>query len=487
QRQFSARLIPDFATLPKRGAKGFAVTNVDFAVSRTLEVAEGMLSLAPAEGQRIADIVIVRTGAVLDLGGKTASCRVLIPYSGATIQNGTLASDCRGYVAAAGEIENFVVDPDLAVYYPFRSAETLAKDFSCQGNADLLKGGAPAFVPEGRFGGCVYFDGTTYLTNNVGVFPASLPTGKTDNTLLAHVKGGSESFGSQAIVTIGKAETYKCNVMQAANATTLRHFVWNDSNYFTASLPTGDSLVKGWHSVATTMAWNADEGKGYHALWAEGMCLTNGPILTSGGVVVTPNVAAESFTIAGHLIYQSNFKGWVDEVAVMKRALTEAEMQTYRDRGVPGLVKAENVHLMSAEGATLNVAASVTSAWVEGPGAISTFGLTVTGVITNAPSLSGDLTLADGARVVTDLDHPIVVEGPAELPGGGTIQVSQADFSTVPLPVARTIVQATSLSVADLANWSVEGLPPAIKAKPVVEGHELRLCLSKSGLVVVIR
>ena len=470
----------------KKGDKSFAITNADFTVARTLDVAAGTLALAPVEGGRIAETVIVRSGATLDLGGKTATCETCVVLTGATVK-GTLTANRRGYCAAAGKTENFVVDPDLAVYYPFRSAATLAKDFSCQGNADLVIGGNPQFVAEGRFGGSIYFDGASYLTNNVGVYPASLPTGRQDNTLLVHAKGAGGTVSSQAMITLGKNITGNNNVMQAVDATHLRHFTWSDSDDFKALLPNGGTFASGWHSLGTSMAWNSDEGKAYHALWAEGTCLTNGLLVNKSGASMTPNVAAETFTIAGHMNYQNSFKGWMDEVAVMKRVLTAAEMQTYHTGGVAALVRAENVDLLSAADATLNVAAGVTSAWVEGPGAISTFGLTATGVITNAPSLSGDLTVADGARIVTDLLHPICVDSPAKLTGAGTVQVVGVDVSTLSLPMTRTILRATKLEASQVAAWTVVGHPQAVSAKLVVSDTELNIRLSRSGVVVIFR
>ena len=467
----------------KKGAKTFGVTNATFSVACTLDVAEGTLAVAPTEGARLADVVVIRRGAVLDLGDRTVSCGTFSNLGG-TVRNGTLKFERTGYFADAGEEVEVVVDDDLAVYYPFRSAATLAHDFSGQRNEDLLCVGAPVFCTEGRFGGGVSFDGASSFTNRPDVFPASLPSGNAPFTLLAHVKGAGEAVNAQALLTLGSAVRSQNNVLQAASNKDLRHFFWGDDDGFRRPLANGATFDDGaWHAVAAS-----GDGKGNHALWSDGVCLTNGPIVWKDGMPSTPNVAKTAFMIAGCFAYQNPFKGQMDEVAVMRRALTEEEMAAYATGGIAAIVRAEGVRLAAADGARLHVAAGVSADAVTGPGEISTFGLTVTGTLVDAPALVGDLVLASGTTLVHTRGRSVTVAGDVTVAGTGTLQVD-SDWS-VPLrvPATETVLTASGrLSAAAWTSWTIEGVPSRYKAALLVDGPDLKLKLLGTGCTIIVR
>ena len=97
--------------LVKDGSQHLQITN-EFHVAGTLEVAAGVLRLTkPSEG-RLADTVIVRAGATLDLGGNTFACGTLV-MNGGTVCNGTLATEETGL--GGGTMAATLVGADVAV------------------------------------------------------------------------------------------------------------------------------------------------------------------------------------------------------------------------------------------------------------------------------------------------------------------------------------------------------------------------------------
>ena len=112
------------------------------------------------------------------------------------------------------------------------------------------------------------------------------------------------------------------------------------------------------------------------------------------------------------------------------------------------------------------MAAGVSGDAVTGPGEISTFGLTVTGTLVDAPALVGDLVLAFGTTLVHTRGRSVTVAGDVTVAGTGTLQVD-SDWS-VPLrvPATETVLTASGrLSGAAWTSWTIEGVPSRYKAR----------------------
>ncbi|MBQ6339476.1 MAG: LamG domain-containing protein [Kiritimatiellae bacterium] len=219
----------------KDGAKLLAITN-SFGVGGTLEVAAGTLRLtAPSEG-RLADTVIVREGAMLDLGGNTFACGLLV-LNGGTVYNGTLAVDEAGL--GDGTVSAALVGADIAVtgavayaaavsaaktlstnglvfYMPFDDPATYLTDegpdkvvLSCQKtNKHGTLGTATYVTADVRYGaGCLHLDGKSPLVPVDGVFPGHVPTGAAPYTVAfcykiesgATISLGLLGYGAQSV------------------------------------------------------------------------------------------------------------------------------------------------------------------------------------------------------------------------------------------------------------------------------------------------
>ena len=203
--------------LVKDGSQHLQITN-EFHVAGTLEVAAGVLRLTkPSEG-RLADTVVVRAGATLDLGGNTFACGTLV-MNGGTVCNGTLATEETGL--GGGTMAATLVGADVAVtgnvayaasvsaaktlstnglvfYMPFDGAATYLTDEGPDKvvfGRTVSSGTVARDTTEKRFGeGALRLNGSTPLAPTGGnlisgtTFPASVPHGDAPYTVAIFYK-----------------------------------------------------------------------------------------------------------------------------------------------------------------------------------------------------------------------------------------------------------------------------------------------------------
>lgn len=375
----------------KSGAKKLTVANAAFSVPGTLDVAEGTLALTAADNTKIAETVILRSGAVLDLGGHAVTCEKL-QMLGGTVVNGTLTAEKRGVFVESGTVT--VSDGNLAVYYPLDNAATLGRDLSGFANADLIATGTPVCTNDAKFGQAMFLDGKSSLVNDV--FPASLPTGSASWSTCIFLKHRNFVGGKYHPIGWGACAGSQANFLQMVSATAFDHIIWSDTA-LRGTLPSG-SFTDGWHSLVLTY----DKASNTRTMYFDGVSVASG-VVNRDGASRTPAVAAQDFSIGGQHNGEKNWEGWLDEAAVYRRALSAEEAASYHAKGVAGLNKpipsGKIDTIEVASGATARICQTIEVSDVTGPGTVFTWGMTATDTISGCPKFVGDVTLAADVTV----------------------------------------------------------------------------------------
>lgn len=323
----------------KEGAKTLSLKT---GVRGDLTVKAGRLLLGPNVVD-LANAVTVEDG-VLDLGGTSVFCDTLVVKTGATVRNGTITARqttvepgaflevaVAGPVSTAGEgrfvvTSDFALQPsesrtyqlptDTAVYFPFDGSLTEALRDCSGGHADLVVyEGNPSFVAEGRSGGCLYFNGATQL--RTATFPDQVPTGAHDVTCAAWIKvdsgcsnrGGWLSYGDTA-KTMGSSFCFN------GKYTGIKWYANDVDGYGNLSAGLDDGA---WHSVVGTQSGST------RRIYVDG-------VLVGMDSSKPLNVTGTLFMI-GKTMWDDAFKGWIDDVLIVKRALSADEIKALYDAG----------------------------------------------------------------------------------------------------------------------------------------------------------
>ena len=318
------------------------------AVKGDLAVEAGTYALGRKIPGLLARAVTVGRGAVLDLGGQSAACRTL-RVEGGTVANGTLRADrivLKGAVIVraklVGDVEveqdgeeeavlrgtaletvqeavpsSYRLPRGTVAYFPFDGSPAAALLDRSGGKVDLsVRSGTPVWEPEGRLGGCIYFDGASTLAAEP--FPSTVPVGNAPVTIAAWIRiadacgarGGWLSYGDTAN---GRGCSLRLNGFDAFNWYANGNDVQGRSN---ASLADG-----AWHYVVATSDGTVRK------LFCDG---------TEIGSAKTGLDVLPTLFMLGKTMHDAHFTGWLDDVLIVDRALEPAEIHSlYQTGGVP--------------------------------------------------------------------------------------------------------------------------------------------------------
>ena len=306
-------------------------------------------------GTQLAKTITVTDG-VLDLGGCTWRCDRLV-MTGGVLQNGVLvcgATEIGGAATClaelAGDVTVAAAQPmrlpvqvmpqsdggyelpeGTVVYYPFNgSAEEMLKD--CCGRSDLVPlNGTPIFAANGRNGGCLYVDGGTWLTTQN--YPANMPHGSAPYTVVCWVRvdagcsgsGGWVSYGGNGIP--GGGNSFRFNGGDG---------VWNYWNNVDVGMEARGIANGEWHQVVGT--WDGSTRRLYY----------DGVLKNTDDRV--PNIGTTDFLV-GRTIYDAAMRGWIDDLLIMNRAMSDAEvLANYSAGGVVNHIVAPTPRVNVAAG-----------------------------------------------------------------------------------------------------------------------------------------
>ena len=420
----------------------------------TLNVATGTWSIANivnaasnvtihTEGTLVLFGAITNSGSLVKTGTGTLVLGGSNSYSGATMVNeGTLQLNVR-------------LPGETAALWHFNNPSCLGEDSSTNGNTLIGTTGAPAYNDNGKFGGALYLDGSSTLMN--AAFPKGVPTGSSPYTIALWEKdnGSGNTGGFIGWGTAGqnsKANNLRFN----GNNALINYWYGNDLIVSGLSVNPKDG---NWHHIAVT--WD-----GYNqAMYVDGTVVTN---TTRTGL----NVGTTGF-IVGRTLNDANFKGWMDDLLVASRALSQSEILSvmgngYMDANVRPLPV--NTALTLASGATLDLNGnSQTIADLRGCGTVTGGVLTVTGTLapggTNAVgtlTIYGRLALNENAAIDWNfgdgLQDLVQVNGTLALPDCATVVISRTAGSSAAQPKLAVLVSCTEpLAQTDLSGWTATG------------------------------
>jgi autotransporter-associated beta strand protein len=437
----------------------WAMANAMNAVSNATINTDGTLTLFGAitnSGN------LVKTGAgTLVLGGSNS-------YSGATIVN-------------EGTLQLSRMPSGIAALWHFNNSGNVGLDSSTNGNNLLTASGTPVYSTNSVFGGSLYLDGSSTLTN--ATFPKGIPTGSTPYTIALWQKdngspanGGFVGWGTPT--SGGKANNLRFNGSNAL----LNYWYGNDLNVSGLSVKDGN-----WHHVAVT--WD-----GYNqTMFVDGAVVTN---TTRTGL----NVGTTSFLV-GKTLNDVAFKGWLDDLLIASRALGQTEIQSamgngYMDANVRPLPT--NTTVTIASGATLDLNGnSQTVASLQGSGSVTGGVLTLTASLvpggTNAIgtlTVSGDFALGSNAAIdwnfgdgnAADL---VQVNGTLTLPAVANVAISRVTGSSAPLPKQAVILSCSgSIAGTDLGGWKVTSESGVWRMR--VSGNQV-IAIRQTGTLIKIQ
>lgn len=368
----------------------------------------------------------------------------------------------------------------IAALYHFDDASDLGKDTVGHGT-DLVTGaGAPTYAdgvsPFGT-GGSAYFDGSAYL--KAPAYPDHFPRVIHPFSFGCFVRYDTSDPANltreHGWMHLGKNGHY-CGISMARLKAGGGIVYWNDFNIY----PNYGSITDGnWHHTVTT--W---DGKRM-AFYLDGSMLAESQ--ATAGQLSELNLTPQDFFV-GRAVNAYYFRGWIDEAAVFTRALSPAEVLSWKNNGLTLETSfPPSVDLSIASGATVDLRGfSETFGSVDNAGTFNVSALTLTDVWNFIGTLNGDLSLADGVTV-EPADPAPVVNGKVTVLGGGTLALP-----AVPAALPTTVILATGVTAVEGAEnfrtWTVPGLSAGTYViRLALRDGVLTATVRPRGLTVIVR
>ncbi|MCX6875820.1 MAG: carboxypeptidase regulatory-like domain-containing protein [Verrucomicrobia bacterium] len=265
---------------------------------------------------------------------------------------------------------------------------------------NTLKGatGTVAYGAGNMGSASLYVDGNTTLDPLSGTFPTGVPTGASSYTVAAYIKADTGCPGNGGWIGYGTA-----NSPNLANNFRLDGWspsaIWNywHSNDMGATLASG-TFFDGWHSVIGT--WNGTTEKLY----------LDGVERATRDPGTPPNFGSTSF-IVGRTLNDSNFKGWIDDLLILDRAMDATEAAAYNTLGARSLAPSVNIAASKTGGGNGTITPSGTAVPVT-VGSSKTFTITPAydSYIADVSVTENGLTESKGA-VATYTFNNVLVDG----------------------------------------------------------------------------
>ncbi len=251
-----------------------------------------------------------------------------------------------GHTIAATFVSGPVQLPaGVVAYWPFDGSLT----DPVGGNTLTTGAGTVAYGP-GDFGSAsLYVNGSTYVTATT--FPTGVPSGAAPYTVAAWVKAETGCPAAGTWIAYGttsgsQANTFRLNGGNDPNWNSVLNYWWG--NDFGASLPSGN-FFDGWHCVVGT--WDGTT----ETLYLDG-------VQRARRTPTPPDIQATGFNIGRALFVGDYWKGWIDDVLILDRAMDQAEATAYNSYGALSIGTPVNiVASVSGSGGTISPSGTVSA------------------------------------------------------------------------------------------------------------------------------
>jgi autotransporter-associated beta strand protein len=204
-----------------------------------------------------------------------------------------------------------------AGYWQFNNPTNLGLDSSGRGNTLQTASGSPAYA-LGRFGGGLYLDGSSTLTT--AGFPSGVPTGSSAYTIALWEKADMGCPNNGGLVGWGTGANSDNNLRLNGPNSVDNYWFAND---FVVSGLAVNPLDGNWHAIVVT--WDGTT----QVMYVDGVSVgtrTPGTLPTVGGADF----------VVGKTTADVNFKGWLENLLIVNRALSVAEAGAYQAGGISG-------------------------------------------------------------------------------------------------------------------------------------------------------
>jgi autotransporter-associated beta strand protein len=363
---------------------------------------------------------------------------------------GTLAlNNTNNYTGAtiiSGGVLQLPASPPLPIgtvgYWQFNNSANLGADTSGQGNTLKTASGAPVYSSAGKFGGALYLDGSSTMNTLSGAFPSGVPTNANAYTIAVWEKVDMGCPNNGGFVGWGTGNNSGNNLrLNGANSVDNYWF----ANDFTVSGVAANPMDGNWHAIA--VSWDGAT----QTMYVDG---ANVGTRTPGTL---PTVGPANF-IVGKTTADVDFKGWLDNLMIVNRALTPAEIASYQ-AGFNSLNSLPPTTAVQVSGGgLLNInGTSQTVGGLTGDASASVWLGTSILTVSNLANASFAGSLGGAGSLVKSGMGTLTLSGPNTYTGGTTISAGALALS-VPGSASSIVSNSARIAIAGGASLDVSGV-----------------------------
>jgi autotransporter-associated beta strand protein len=353
-------------------------------------------------------------------------------YTGATIISGGMLQ-----LPASPPIPSGTVG-----YWQFNNSANLGADTGGQGNTLKTASGTPAYSGAGKFGGALYLDGSSTMNTLSGTFPSGVPTSSAAYTIAVWERIDTGCSGTGGFIGWGANSTSQANNLRLNSANGIDNYWF--SNDFVVNGLAANPMDGNWHSIVVT--WDGTTQTFY---------VDGAPVGSRNPT--PPNVQGSGF-IVGKTTADANFKGWLDNLMVVNRALTTAEIASYQAgfNSLNSLPPTTSVQMSGGGALNLNGTSQTVGSLTGDASASVLLGSSVLTVSNSANATFGGR-ISGASSLIKSGTGTLTLSGTNTYTGSTTITAGTLALN-VPGGASSIVSNSAGIGVANGATFDISGV-----------------------------
>lgn len=225
------------------------------------------------------------------------------------------------FAPASANADLALAPVDVAGYWAFNNSGNLGLDSGGYGNNLQATSGSPTYAASGVFGGAIDMGTGSTLTTVSTLFPTAVPVGNDSFSIAFWEKANASNTAGGGVIGWGwgPGASNVVRVNNEAGGAQVGQGFWDNSpatpDFWLSNLSPAPR-DGGWNQVTFTYDSSTGIRTGYY----------NGvSVGTIGNGTAPPAVLAQGFAL-GKSVWGQNFAGSLDDVLIVKRALSAAEV-----------------------------------------------------------------------------------------------------------------------------------------------------------------